>query len=335
MSHPRLLDFKQGIRAWTYRIVGVLITAALTLSLGSLPAAAQYPDRPVKLIVGTAPGNAVDTIARIFGRYLSELWKQPVVVENVGGANGLIAARAVANAAPDGYTLMITTAATLTTNPVFNPQNGRFVLERLDPISILASNDFVLAAHQSLNIRTLPAFVGYAKANPSKVTVASSVTGGTSNLAAELFKQRASLAYVVVPHNGSGAAVTSILGGHTNALFDALTLSEPAAKEGHIVLLATTGATRSRFLPNVPTMAESGYPGIEVTGWIGMVAPKGTSKEIIQKISADLLQFRNDPQLAEFVEKIRLDLVLNTPAAFQKQWAEEIKMWEPLRTEGR
>src|SRR5215204_4995673 len=192
------------------------VIAAVFMAIGVVashtsPASAGYPDRPVKIIVGSTAGSAVDVIARLFGQHLSEAWKQPVIVENRGGANGQIAARAVAQSAPDGYTLMISTAATLATNPVFFPENGAFVLDQLDPVTMLVSNDFVIAVRSSLNIKTLPDLIDFVKKNPAKLNVATSVQGGAANLAAELFKLRAQLDYSVIPHNGGGASINSIV----------------------------------------------------------------------------------------------------------------------------
>ena len=195
------------------RILTVLVVVVGAVATHS-SAVAEYPDLPVKIIVGSAAGSAVDVIARFFGQNLSVVWKQPVIVENRSGANGQIAARAVAQSAPDGYTLMISTAATLATNPVFFPESGSFVLDQLDPITMLVSNDFAIAVRTSLNIKTLSELIAFVKKNPSKLNVATSVQGGVANLAAELFKYRAQLDYSVIPHNGGGASMTSILGGH-------------------------------------------------------------------------------------------------------------------------
>ena len=228
--------FKHPSRITFRRTVAALLTFwVATANLCKSSAAASYeefPDRSVKLVVGSATGSAVDIIARLFAQHLSELWKQPVIIDNRSGANGQIAAGVVARSAPDGYTLMITTAATLTTNPVLYPDTGQFVVEDLEPVTVLVRNDFVVAARSSLNVRTFEEFLAFASANPGKLNVATSVRGGAANLTAELFKQRSQLEYTVVPFNGGGASINSLLGGHTEATFESLTLTEPLGRSG-------------------------------------------------------------------------------------------------------
>lgn len=308
----------------------VAAAAGCVILSGVGPAAAAYPDRAVKIIVGSAAGSAVDVIARLFGYHLSELWKQPVVVENRAGANGQIAARAVAQSSADGYTLLLSTAATLTTNPVFFPEAGAFVLDQLDPVTVLVSNDFAIAVRPTMNVKTVSEFIDFTKKSPSPLNVATSVQGGTAYLAAELFKRRAHIDYSVIPHNGGGAAINSILGGHTDAILESLTLTAPLVESGHLVLLATTGSVRSEFTPGLPTLVESGFPDFKVSGWLGLLGPKGMAPEIITQIRNDLLKIAKNKAILDQVGKIKMYTVLNTSDEFRKTWKDEVEVWRDL-----
>jgi tripartite-type tricarboxylate transporter receptor subunit TctC len=321
-------------RPTTMAARSVLMAALLaTLSIVSLmaPACAQdYPNRAIKIVVSTPPGASVDIVARLFGQYLSDTWKQPVVIENRGGANGQLAVTAVARTEPDGYTLLVTTAATLSTNPFLYPTTGPLSVTGLDPVTKLVSNDLLISVRPTFNVRTFRALLDWIRANPGKLTVATNSRGGAFNLAAELLKQVSRLDFVVIPHAGGSVAVNSTLGGHTDAIIETTTLTNPLAETGQLVPVAATGAKRSRFAPNVPTVAESGLSNYAVSGWIALVAPKRTPPAIVDRLQSELAKTATSVEMRKALDALQVSPVLDTPAQFKAAWDEDLRVWKDV-----
>ena len=267
------------------------ITAAALYSGYSLAQAADgqaYPTRTMTVIVPFPPGGGTDIGARLVAQKLSLKWGQSVVVENRGGAAGLLGADAVAKAKPDGYTLLVGNVGTQSVNPAlyakmpYNPDTA------FEPITMIAELPLVLLATPSLPYQTVQELVAAAKAEPGKISYASSGAGGAPHLAAEILKSSAGIDLLHVPYKGGGPAVADLMAGHVNLLFATVLEGSGAVRSGKLRGLAVSSATRSLALPDLPTVAESGVPGFDTGSWIGMLAPAGTAQTIIQKIAADI-----------------------------------------------
>lgn len=267
------------------------ITNAALYSGGTLAQVADgqaYPARAVTVIVPFPPGGGTDIGARLVAQKLSLKWGQSVVVENRGGAAGLLGADAVAKAKPDGYTLLVGNVGTQSVNPAlyakmpYNPDTA------FEPITMIAELPLVLLVTPSLPYRSVQEVIAAAKAEPGKISYASSGAGGAPHLAAEILKSSAGIELLHVPYKGGGPAVADLMAGHVNLLFATVLEGSGAVRSGKLRGLAVSSATRSLALPELPTVAESGVPGFDTGSWIGMLAPAGTSQAIIQKIAADV-----------------------------------------------
>jgi len=247
-----------------------------------------YPSRAVTVIVPFPPGGGTDIGARLVAQKLSLKWGQSVVVENRGGAAGLLGADAVAKAKPDGYTLLVGNVGTQSVNPAlyakmpYNPDTA------FEPITMIAELPLVLLVTPSLPYRSVQEVIAAAKAEPGKISYASSGAGGAPHLAAEILKSSAGIELLHVPYKGGGPAVADLMAGHVNLLFATVLEGSGAVRSGKLRGLAVSSATRSLALPELPTVAESGVPGFDTGSWIGMLAPAGTTQAIIQKIAADV-----------------------------------------------
>ncbi len=301
------------------------ITILFLVLTGSVTAQ-TYPTRPITLLVSTTPGASPDLIARLFGQHLSDLLKQPVVIENRGGANGQIAVAAALHAAPDGYTFLATTGATLAINPSLYPKNGQSVLT-LAPITRFADQDFMLAVRPELGVNSLADLLGWSKKNAGKLNVATTAVGSIAYLTARLFERTAGIEFVTVPYNGGGQALSAVLGGHADVLVETLSLSRPHIETGKLVPIAVTGPRRSAFLPNTPTLKELGL-NLETSGWTAMVAPKGTPSDIIGRVYAALAGGAARADIKAQLDQLSAEAVLNSPEEFGREWRAEAAMWK-------
>jgi tripartite-type tricarboxylate transporter receptor subunit TctC len=309
-------------------MVGAAGAAAVLSAASAAQAADAYPTKPITFVVSTTPGASPDIVARLFAEHLSQAVKQPVVVENRGGANGQIAVAAVARAPANGYTFLVTTAATLSTNPSLYPTTGMLAVTGLKAVTKLVNLDFVLTARPSLNIRTTQALIQRAKAEPGKLNAGTTALGSAAYLAAELFKQSVGVDFVTVTHNGGGQALTAVVGGQADLLFETIALSEPFIASGQLVPLATTGRTRSSFLPDIPTMQEAGVKGFVVVGWVALAAPKDTPDEIVSLVQSELAKAVRRDDVKATLAKMKAEAVVNTPQAFEAEWTQERQMWD-------
>jgi tripartite-type tricarboxylate transporter receptor subunit TctC len=305
-------------------------SAVIVLIAFAGPAAAQnYPNRPIILMVSTTAGASPDLIARLFAHKLSDGLKTPIVVENKGGANGQIATQAIADAAPDGYTFLATTGATLTINPTLHPQTAQLVMTQLAPVTQLARQDFVITARPSLNVRTLAELIEWCRKNPGKLNVATTAQGSFAYLIAQLLKQAASIEFVTVPHNGGEQAIAAVLNNSVDVLVETITLSRSYVEAGKLVPIAVTGPTRSAFLPGVPTLMELKLD-VQTSGWTAIVAPKGTSQEIIGRVQRELSSALQDADLRMKLGDLCAEPIINSPDAFAQEWKQEAAMWEKV-----
>ena len=249
---------------------------------------ANFPDHPVKLIIPYGPGGAVDITARILAQDLSKLWGQQALVDNKPGAAGMIAANAVAKAAPDGYTLLITDDGVLISMPQFQKNMPYNTFTDLMPIGMVCMFPYLIVANPQSKIKNLSELVSAAKANPNSIDYATNGIGSTHHLTWEAFQRTANIKLNHIPYKGAAPALQDVMAGQVSLMFVAISTALPFIKDGKLIPIAVGSLERLAVIPDVPTIAESGYPGFEAIAWQGVLAPKGTSPKLIEKISGDL-----------------------------------------------
>jgi tripartite-type tricarboxylate transporter receptor subunit TctC len=303
-----------------------LAASAATLPIAARMAQAQtYPSRPVRLVVGFAPGGGNDIVARLIAQSLSERTGQQFFVENRPGAGTNIATEIVVNAAPDGYTLLLTGVPNAYNAALYHKLNFVFARD-IVPVAGVARGPLVMLVHSSLPAKTVPEFIAYAKANPGKINMASSGIGGGCHLAGEMFKMLAGVNLVHVPFRGNGPALTALLGGQVELLFPSLASSIAYIKSGQLRALGVTGGTRSDAVPDLPTLGEF-VPGYDVDAWYGIGAPKGTPAEVVDRLYKEINAALADPKLkARFADLGDAPMPM-TPAEFGKLIADETEKW--------
>lgn len=295
----------------------LLAAAALVAPFGAH--ADSWPSKPLKLIVPYPPGGAADTVGRIYADALTEALKQPVVVENKPGAGTAIAAEFVANGPADGYTLNLVPTGQLTVLPHV-AKNLKFdAFKSFTPVSLLAYTSVVIAANNEVPAKSLKELVAQAKAAPGKYSYSSSGSGTIIHLAGEYFRLTSGTDILHVPFKGSAPAVTAVLGGEVNLAVDTLTILAPQIKGGKLRGLAIASRERSPLLPDVPTVAESGYPGFEVTSWFGLNVAAGTPVEVVTRLNAEIAKAAASPTVKEKLAAQGLDPWPSTPAKFAEQ----------------
>src|SRR3954449_8061057 len=266
--------------------------------------AAEYPVRPIKLVVPYAAGGPTDVLGRLVADFLSRDLKQATVVENKAGAQGAIGAEAVARAEPDGYTLFVAAASIIVLNPMLYKKLPYDPVRDFKMLALITDLPVVMEVHPSVPARTVAEFVAFAKQNPGKLNFGSAGTGGTIHLAGEMFKQMADVELVHVPYKGAGPALTDLLSGNIQVMFDTLSTALPPVKSGLVRPLGVSSTERSPDLPDVPTIAESGYPDYRVSVWYGIAAPARLPEDVAQKLSASLDRALNDDAFRGSLEKI-------------------------------
>ncbi len=287
--------------------------------------AQTYPARPLRWIVGFPPGGGADTVARILGPWLSERLGQQVVIENRPGASTNIAAQAVVNSPPDGYTLLFYGASTLINTSIF--QNLPFNVQRdIAPVCGLVVYPMLLVAHPSLPARTVAELITHAEAHPGKVTMASFGTGSASHLAGELFKMMAGIDMVHVPFRGGAPMVSNLIGGQVQVAFDVMVTSLPHVRTGALRALGVAGKSRYELLPDVPSIAET-LPGYEARTWAGVGVPKGTPPEIIARLNYEISAGLADPTIKARLAEIGTIPLIFTAAEFGAHISAESEKW--------
>jgi tripartite-type tricarboxylate transporter receptor subunit TctC len=293
-------------------------------------AAEPYPNKTVKIIVPYAAGGVADAVARAVGQGLTEKWKQGVVVENKPGAAGNIGMGLGARAEPDGYTLVLAPAGNLTVNPILFPNLGFDTEKAFSPVSLLALSPNILVANPSVPAKNFPDLIKYAKANPGTLAYASPGVGSGPHLAGELLGVVAGINSLHVPFNGMGPAINAVLGDQVQLMFVATSIALPQIKAGRLVPLAVASLHRLPQLKDVPTIAESGYPGFDVTSWYGLIAPRGTPQAVIQKISNDVATVLANPSIRSKLDVQGVDAVGSTPEEFAKTIRSETIKWRSV-----
>jgi tripartite-type tricarboxylate transporter receptor subunit TctC len=298
----------------------------LVLLAGPASAQEAWPSRPVRIIVPFPAGGVADLLPRLVGHKLSEKWGQPVIVENKAGAAGNIGMGEGARAAPDGYTLVLAPTGNLTVNPYLFKLPFDTAKD-FAPITVLATSPNVLVVHPSVPAKTFAELIAYAKANPGKLNFASPGAGSGAHLAGELLNLDAGIQAQHVPYKGLAPAVTDLLGGQVQMMFAGISTVIQHVKNGKLVALAIASPSRSPQLPDVPTVAESGIPGFDVTSWYGLVARAGTPPAVIEKIQRDAAEALRDPGVREKLAGLGLEPMGNTPAEFGAMIAAESLKW--------
>jgi tripartite-type tricarboxylate transporter receptor subunit TctC len=306
----------------------VAFAALLSTFAGAFAAADTYPDKPIKVVVPVAPGGVTDVVARVIGAQLTAAWGQAVVVDNRAGGSGIPAADLVAHSKPDGYTLFMGTIGTLTVNPSMFPSLPYDPLRDFVPVSLVASAPTILVVNPAVPAKSVTELIAYAKANPGRLNYASFGNATSPHLAGELFKSLAGVDMVHVPYKGGGPAMTDLLGGRVEMMFDNIITSLPHIKEGRLRPLAVTSLTRSKLMPDLPTMTEAGLPGQEVSGWLGLVAPAGTPNEIVVKLSREIARIVRQPDVQAKI--VGTDVVGSTPEEFGAFMRSETAKWGQL-----
>ena len=305
----------------------VLLAAAIAALASSQPVAAQdWPQRPVKIIVPFAPGGNADGMARMLAQRLGEVFGQQFVVENRTGAGGAIAVEAVARAPADGTTLLWGVQPQIVILPAMTKVPYDPVKD-LVPISVLATNPFVLVVNGALPVKSVKEFVDYVRGQPQKLSYAISGLGSVAHLSMALFLKRAGLDMTPVAYRGNAPAMADVVAGHVPTMFSSLADALPQAASGGIRILAVSGEQRVAQIPDVPTVAEAGYPGFKVITWNGLMAPAGTPKAIVDRIAAEMARAVKDPKFAERLTAFGVDPLGNTPGEFAALIAREIPLW--------
>lgn len=302
---------------------------AITSSFWVSPASAapEWPTQPVKLLVGFAAGGANDIVARILAKELQQSLGQPVVVENRGGAGGMIANDAVAKASPNGYTLLLgsigsnTVAPALATKLSFDPRKD------LEPISLVAESGNALLVNAALPYKTVQEMIEAARKEPGSINYASSGNGSTLHLAGALFAQQAGIDLVHVPYRGNGPAITDVSGGQVQAIFSGIPPAIASARTGQTRILAVTTRARVKSLPEVPTIAEAGLPGYSFTSWYGLFTTGGTDPAIVQRLANEVHKIMARPDIQAEFEAQGLEPKTSDPAAFKQQIDRELTRW--------
>lgn len=303
----------------------VLAVAALMLA-GNKPVLAAYPDRPIRLVLPFPPGGGTDALARIIGPRLSDRLGQQIVIDNRAGAAGNIANEVVARAAPDGYTLLMGFSTTLTVNPQLYKLS--FDVSRdLAPITQLATAQYFLVLHPSVSASSVKEFVALAKAKPGKLNYSSSGVGSPLHLAAELFKQRAGIDLVHVAYKGGGPAAAAVLSGEVQVLFGSVASTLSHVKAGRLRALAVTGAKRSHLMPELPTLEQSGFPGLQVTAWDSVLAPGKTSRAVITRLHREITGVLSMPEVRKTFLSVGYEPTGTTPAELAAIIKAETALW--------
>ena len=309
----------------TVTAIASFASAVLLWSFAAPAAAQPYPNKPIRFLVGFPPGGTNDIVARALGQKLTESLGQSVVIENRGGANTAIATEVAARAAPDGYTIMLN-APGHATNPALM-KLGFDPIKDFAFISLLAEAQNLVVAHPSFPPKSVRELIAFSKRRPGEINFASSGTGTTVHLSAELFQYMAGVKWVHIPYKGGGPAVIELIAGQTSLMFGNMPTVIQHVRSGKLRPLAVTGARRAPATPDIPTVAESGIPGFEVTTWFGVAAPAKTPRAIVERLNGEFVRALNSPDLRERLIAQGADPVGNTPEQYTAFIQNEIAKW--------
>ena len=307
----------------------LLLLVAFTGPFALTTHAQTFPNRPIKLIVPFAPGGTTDVVARIIGTKLAEVMGQPVIVDNRGGGSTVIGTDALARSQADGYTIMLATPD-FTVNPSLQPRLPYDTLKDFSPIALIATYPMVLVSNAEHKLDSVADLLSKAKARPGQINFASAGNGSMPHLCAELFNNLAGVNMLHVPYKGNGPAVADLLAGHVSLLFTGMPPVASHVKSGKLKVLGVSTAKRHLSLPEVPTIAEAGVVGYDVTAWFGFIAPAGVPKEVIARLNADLTKTLQATEVRDKLASLGAELGAGAPEGFSKLIREEIDRWSRL-----
>jgi putative tricarboxylic transport membrane protein len=328
----------QKTSEWAGIMTTTLKCLALTLALALLVAASDtraddYPSQPIKLIVPYAPGGGADAVARIVGKRVSETIGQPIVIENRGGAGSIIGTEDVHKADPDGYTLLLGQSGPISINPAVYKELPYDPEKDFTPITMTTAYPYILVVNAKLPVKTLQDFVAMVQAKPGEFNYGSTGVGSANQLVTELFSSKAGLKMVHVPYRGTALAVADLLAGQVTAVFADPVSALPHIKAGTLRALAVTSKQRSSVAPEVPTIAESGYPGFDAIAWHGILAPAKTPPPITAKLHDQIVAALNDPATKALLEAQAMQTVGDTPEEFAAFIKQDIAVWKAVATQ--
>jgi tripartite-type tricarboxylate transporter receptor subunit TctC len=307
------------------RFLHLAAAAAALPSVSRMATAQTYPTRPVRLIIGYPPGGSADITARLLGQWLSERLGQPFVIESRPGASTNIATEAVVRAPPDGYTLLLVAPANAINATLYEKLNFNFISD-IAPVAGIIRFPNVMVVNPLVPAKTVPEFIAYAKANPGRLNMASSGNGSTIHVSGELFKMMTGVNMVHVPYRGGAPALTDMISGQVQVMFDNVPTSIEFIRAGKLRALAVTTATRSEVLPDLPTVADF-VPGYEASAWYGVGVPKGTADDIIDKLNKEINAILAEPKAKARLADLGASLLAGSPADFGKLVADETEKW--------
>ena len=305
----------------------LIASIALAASFTAAAAADTFPSKPVKLIVPQAPGGATDVFARYVGQKLSAKWGQPVVVENKAGAAGVLGTDIVAKSAPDGYTLLVTYAGSQAVNQSLYANLPFDSVKDFETVATLARTPFFLVTGTSSPFRDFREFIAQAQAKPGSITYASSGNGSINHLLGESLKVEAHIDILHVPYKAIAAAMADVIGGQVNCAFAAVPASVGLIRGGKLRALAVSSARRNPVAPDVPTIAESGFPGFDINPWWDILAPAGTPRAIVDKVNADVAEALRAPDTEAFLRNQGSEALVTTPGEFHHMLVEDVGRW--------
>jgi len=316
------------------KIAAAVAAAAYLLLSGTSALAQAWPNRAVKVIVPAPAGGPGDVIGRAIAEKLSAVFGQQFIVDNRAGANYAIGTEAVAKSAPDWYTLLMT-ASPHTINPALYPNQTLDPIKDFAPITLVAVTPLVLVVHPSVPVKNVAELLAFVRAQPGKVNYGSAGTGSTLHLAGEMFNKLGGVSMVHVPYKGVTQAVTDLLGGHVSLMFPGGPIAFPHVKTGKLRALATTGSMRTAAAPDLPTVAEAGMPGFEISAWYGMLAPAGTPPAIVNRLHEEIVKALKSPELKERWTSLGADVVYqDTPEQFNSFLKNDLTKWAKVIKEG-
>ena len=312
--------------------VSAAIVILLAASILPSPAIAQkqdYPQRPIRLLVGFPPGGSTDLVGRLVAGKLAERLGQQVVADNRAGAGGIIAAEIVSKSLPDGYTLLVSGSSISIVGSLY--KDTKFDVQRdLEPLALVATSPYVMVSHPSTGVKTVQEFIAYAKARPGKISWGASTPGTVQHLSGEMFKRLAGIDMLFIPYKGTGAMMPDILGGRLQLVLDNVLVLAPHVRLGTLNALAVTSAKRTPMLPDVPSLTESGLAGFDTSGWFSMYCAPKTPAHIVKKLNAEILAIMNLPEVRERLLTFGATPLPGTPDDLRRQLAREVPAWRKV-----
>lgn len=311
------------------RALALLLFAIALVLPASQPLAQAYPTRSITFVVPFPAGGSADTIMRLIGQHLSQRWGQSVIIENKPGTGGNIGNDAVAKAAPDGYTFLMSPSSISIVPHLYSKLNYD-PMKDFVPVTLVGNIPMVIVVNPDFPAKSLSELIAMAKAKPGEITYASAGNGTTNHLATEMFKVMTGIDMLHIPYRGNPLAVMDVIGGRVPVFFDFVLTGLPHIREGKVRALATTGATRAAVLPNVPTAIEAGVPGFETGTWFGVYAPAGTPKAIVDKLNAEILSILDIPAVKERLSGLGVEIYAKGPAELAALTKADFEKWGPV-----